>query len=140
MSRQLSLSQLPAGCTLVRAEMADGCTYNVDDAEAARRIEFGDVKFRAMPGGINGDLVIPFLYRVLRLDPHRFTFDLPSSITGNGSARTGYGGSSSNGHREGFVFEKGKPDHPVGRLFFLSVDRRFADRDPTDRKDFEVLK
>lgn len=139
--RQLTLSAL-TGCTLIRYETADGCAQNLDEREAARRIEYGDIKFRPMPGDITGDLVEPFLYHVLRLDPHRFCFDLPASVKGVGSSRTGHGGHGG-GSREGFVFRRGgdgKPaGNPIGRLFFLSYDRKFAERDPTDRADFERL-
>jgi hypothetical protein len=127
------------GATVIRFESADGCSYNVDDEEAQRRIGFGDTKFRAMPGSVVGrEDVHAYLYRVLGLDPHRYAFDLPSTVYGTGASRTGHGGGS--GSREGFVFERGKPDHPVGKLFFLTHDRRFREGDPECRADFEELR
>lgn len=137
MSPRPSLRDL-TGATLIRFESADGCSYNVNAEEAERRIGFGDVRFRGMPGNVSGDMVIPFLYLALRLDPHRYVFDLPSTVTGTGSSRTG-AGANGGGSREGYVFERGKPDHPVGKIYFLTHDRRFSERDPEDRRDFEML-
>lgn len=129
-----SLSSLPTGCTLLRFEGADGLTHNVDDDEARRRIGFGDTKFRAMPGGINGDLVEPYLYAVFRIDQHRFVWDLPRSVTSLGA--------TSAGTREGTLHtrEGGRNSPPVGRVFFMTTDRRFAESDPSDRRDFEAMR
>ncbi len=84
---------------------------------------------------MSGDDVEPYLYRLLRVDPHRFVFDLPSSMKSNGAV--------SAGSREGFVFARGpggKPDgNPVGKVIFLTYDRKFSERDPADRRDFEEM-
>jgi hypothetical protein len=96
------------------------------------------VKFRALPSQAVGDLLEPYLYQVLRLDPHRFVFDLPSSMRGVGGSRVGAGGSGG-GTKEGFVFERGKPDHPVGKVIFLTTDRKFREADPESRADFERM-
>lgn len=138
--RQASLSDI-TGATLIRYESA-GTAINIDGTEADNRIGHGGVSFRAMPGHITGDMVIAYLYHVLRIDPHRFVFDLPSTCLGTGSTRTGIGGAKG-GNREGYVFRRG-PDgkatgNPVGKIYFLSGDRKFSERDPEDRRDFERL-
>lgn len=134
-----SLSDV-TGATLIRFETADGLKYNFDDAEAARTIGFGGIDFRAMPSTVTGDLIEPFLYRLLRLDPHRFVFDLPSSMRGTGSTRTGNRG---NLEQEGFVFSRGsdgkRDGRPVGKVIFLNRDRRFREYDPECREDFERM-
>jgi hypothetical protein len=131
------------GATLIRFEMADGCRYNVDDDEARNRIGFGDLKFRAMPGAVTGDMVVPYLYAVSRLDPSRFVFELPSTMTGTGSTRVGAGQTSGAGSREGFIFQRGETGkaegNPVGKVIFMTYDRRFREGDPTDRRDFERM-
>lgn len=143
MSRPQATLRDFTGATLIRFESADGLTVNVDDDEARRRIGFGDVKFRGMPGDITGPIVDAYLYRVLGLDPHRFVFDLPSSMRGTGSTRAGYGGSTA-GSREGFVFRRGKDGRaegsPVGKVYFLTYDRKFREGDPESRADFEELR
>ncbi len=122
------------GATLVRYETTDGCAQNIDGDEAENRIGHGGVSFRAL-AGVSGDDVEPYLYRLLRLDAHRFVFDLPSSMKSNGAV--------SAGSREGFVFRRGgngKPEgSPVGKVIFLTYDRRFSERDPGDRSDFERM-
>lgn len=132
------------GATVVRFEMADGCSYNVNDDEAAARITYGDLKFRGMPGSVTGDMVEPYLYAISRLDPHRFIFDLPSSMKGTGSTRVGAGATSGAGSREGFIFQRGKDGkadgRPVGKVIFLTYDRQFREGDPTDRRDFEAMR
>lgn len=137
MKHRLSLSDV-TGATLIRFETADGLKCNLDDEEAERRIGFGGVDFRALPGGASGDMIEPYLYRVLRLDPHRFVFDLPSSMRGTGSTRTGSRGSLD---QEGFVFQRGvdgkAEGRPVGKVIFLNRDRRFREVDPECRDDFE---
>lgn len=127
-----SLSDV-TGATLIRFERADGLTFNVDDEDARRTIGHGGIDFRAMPGTINGDMVVPYLYRVLRLDPHRFIFNLPKSMTSNGAV--------SAGSREGFVHlrELGTNSNPVGKVIFLTYDRKFTERDPGSRDDFERM-
>lgn len=127
MSRRLSLADI-TGCTLVRFESADGCALNVDPAT----ISHGSVDFRALPAHAFGEHIEQWLYRVLRLDPHRFVFDLPRSL---------YGGAGT-GTREGTVHlrEHGKSSPPVGRVFFMNSDRRFREGDPQDRRDFEALR
>lgn len=131
-----------SGATVIRYESA-GTAVHIDEREAARRIGHGGVKFRAMPGGVTGDDVERFLYACLGIDPHRFVFDLPSSVKGTGSARTGHGGAKP-GDREGFVFARGDDGKatgsPVGKVIFLTSDRRFREGDPEDRRDFEALR
>lgn len=128
------------GSTLIRFETADGLKYNYDSEEAARTIGHGGIDFRALPGGAVGDVVEPYLYALLRLDPHRFVFDLPSSMRGTGSSRSGNRGSRD---QEGFVFKRGadgKADgRPVGKVIFLTRDRKFSERDPSSRDDFERM-
>lgn len=135
MSRTRATLSNITGATLVRFETADGLTQNIDSEEAGRRIDHGRINFRAM-AGVSGDDVVPYLYRLLSLDPHRFVFDLPSSMTTNGAV--------SSGSREGFVFQRGaggKADgRPVGKVIFLSYDRKFVERDPGDREDFEAMR
>lgn len=135
---QLSINDI-TGATLIRFETADGGARNIDNEEA-NRIGFGDVKFRALPGGVTGDMMEPFLYHVLRLDPHRFVFDLPSSMRGTGSTRSG---NRAGLDQEGFVFRRGadgKADgRPVGKVIFMNHDRQFREGDPGDRRDFERM-
>lgn len=137
-----SLSDV-TGATLVRFERADGLTYNVNDEEAERTIGHGGIDFRALRGDVSGDLLEPYLYRLLRLDPHRYVFDLPTSMRGTGATRAGYRGAASAGSKEGFVFLRGSDGkatgRPVGKIIFLSYDRKFKERDPQDRSDFERL-
>ncbi len=135
MTARSTLSDV-TGATLIRFERADGVAMNVDAREAERTIGHGSVAFRAMPGDVSGDEVPAYLHAVLRLDPHRYVFDLPASMRTNGAR--------SSGRREGFAFERdiatGKPSgSPIGKVIFLNYDRRFADRDPQDRRDFERL-
>lgn len=131
------------GGTVIRFETVDGLRYNIDDEEAARRVQHGGLAFRGMPGHITGDMVEPWLYGVLRLDPHRFVFDLPSSMKGTGSTRTGAGRTSGAGTREGFVFQRGRDGkaegRPVGKVIFMTTDRKFDERDPECREDFERM-
>lgn len=143
MSRPLTLSAFSgSGATVIRYESA-GMAVNLTEEEARRRIGHGGIKFRAMPGGVIGEDVDRFLYACLGLDPHRFVFDLPSSVRGTGATRAGHGGAKP-GDREGFVFRRGDggkaEGEPVGRLFFLTRDRRFREGDPEDRRDFEALR
>lgn len=133
------------GATLVRFEMADGgVCVNIDDEEAARRISYGDTKFRCMPGAVTGDMVEPYLYAISGLDPHRVLFDLPSTMRGTGSTRVGFGATSGAGAREGFIFQRGEDGRaegrPVGKVIFMTYDRRFSERDPESRDDFEELR
>jgi hypothetical protein len=134
-----SLSDV-TGATLVRFETADGLRYNFDDEEASRTIGHGGIDFRAMPGDASGDMLEPYLYRLLRLDPHRYVFDLPSSMRGTGSTRSGTRG---NLEREGFVFMRGRDGkrdgRPVGKVIFLDRDRKFREGDPACRDDFERM-
>lgn len=134
MTARASLSDI-TGATVVRFESADGCSFNVNDAEAQRRIAYGDTKFRVLPGDVSGDQVEAYLYAILRLDRHRFVFDLPASMRSNGAV--------SGGHREGFVFQRGADGRadgrPVGKVIFLTYDRKFRERDPSDRADFERM-
>jgi len=131
-----------SGGVVIRYESAGTATH-IDEREAARRIGHGGLKFRIMPGGVLGEDVDRFLYAALGIDPHRFVFDLPSSVRGTGSTRTGHGGAKP-GDREGFVFARGKdgkPDgDPVGKVIFLTSDRRFREGDPESRTDFEALR
>lgn len=140
---RLRLSDL-CGHRLVRFEMADGHSYNIDDEEAAKRIGHQEVIFRAIPGDVTGEMLIRYLYAVSRIDPHRFVFDLPSSVSGTGSARTGYGGGTrGNRTQEGFIHMRGPdgkphPDaRPVGRVIFATPGERMRDDDPESRADFE---
>lgn len=130
-----SLSDI-TGATLVRFETADGLRHNIDDEEADRRISYGGVQFRALRGDISGEDVEAYLYALLRLDRARFVFDLPSSMKSNGAV--------SHGHREGFVFQRGADGkatgRPVGKVMFLSYDRKFSERDPGDRHDWEAMR
>jgi len=142
-SNRLGLSDL-CGHRLVRFEMADGTSYNIDDDEAARRIQHQSTMFRAVPGDVTGDVLLRYLYAVSRLDPHRFVFDLPSSMLGTGSTMSGAGGSvRGNRTQEGFIHLRGsdgKPAHgtrPVGRVIFATQGERFRDDDPESRTDFE---
>lgn len=141
MTRTASLQDF-TGATVIRFETADGCARNIDGEEAGR-ITFGDTKFRGIPGSVTGDMVEPYLYRVLGLDPHRYVFDLPSSMRGTGATRVG-AGSNAAGSREGFVFARGDDGRadgrPVGKVIFLTYDRRFREGDPEDRRDFEALR
>jgi len=131
------------GAYLIRAELTDGRKINVNDDEMRRPIAWGDVKLRAMPQSLVGHEVDVFLYRALGLDPHRFVFDLPGSVYGTGSHRSGAGGHAG-GDKEGFVFRRGddgrKEGDPVGRIFFMTSDRRLREVDPQDRQDFEALR
>lgn len=124
------------GATVVRFESADGGKINLDDAEAQRRIEHGSLKFRGMPGQVNGELVIPFLYMALGIDQHRFVWDLPRSMTSNGSV--------SAGERSGFLFARGRDGkadgRAVGKVTFLTTDQRLRERDPESRSDFEEMR
>lgn len=135
MSPRPTLSDI-TGATLVRFETADGLSQNIDGEDAERRISYGGVQFRAMRGDISGENVERYLYALLRLDPARFAFDLPSSMRSNGAV--------SAGNREGFVFQRGrdgKPDgRPVGKVIFLTTDRRFREHDPADRRDWEAMR
>jgi hypothetical protein len=128
------------GATLVRFETADGLKCNFDDDEAARTISHGGINFRGLRADVTGDMLEPYLYRLLRLDPHRFVFDLPSSMRGTGSARSGTRG---NRNQEGFVFSRGADGkasgRPVGKVIFLPSDRKFSERDPACREDFERM-
>lgn len=143
MMARLRLSDL-CGHRLVRFEMADGNRYNVDDEEAAKRIGHQNTMFRAVPGDATGDTLIRYLYAVSRLDPHRFVFDLPSSMTGTGSTRAGFGGSTrGNRTQEGFIHMRG-PDgkplqngRPIGRVIFATPGEKMRDDDPESRTDFE---
>ncbi len=131
------------GATLVRFETIDGMRRTFDEhGDEARQIQHGDLRLRALPAQAQGDMLEPYLYRLLRLDPHRFVFDLPSSMRGTGSTRVG-GGSGGGGTREGFVFERGgdgrKDGRPIGKITFLTYDRKFKERDPNSREDFEAI-
>lgn len=142
-TNRLHLSDL-SGHRLVRFEMADGCSYNVHDDDAAHTIGHSETKFRAIPGDVTGDVLVAYLYRVSGIDPHRFVFDLPSSMGGTGSTRSGAGGSTrGNRTQEGFIWLRGadgKPNmstRPVGKVIFASPNERMRDDDPTARTDFE---
>lgn len=124
------------GATLIRFESADGLRINLDDTEAQRRIEHGSMSLRGLPGHINGDLVEPYLYAVLRIDPHRFVWDLPRSMKSNGAV--------SGGERSGFLFARGQDGkaegRAVGKVTFLTTDRRLREVDPESRADFEEMR
>lgn len=132
MTRAPTIADFTGG-TVIRIEMADG---------TARHIDGGQTKFRAMPGNITGADVDAYLYAATGLDPHRVVFDLASTMRGTGSTQSG-SGTPRSGHREGFIFQRGangKADgNPIGKVIFLTHDRRFAERDPSDRADFERL-
>ena len=134
-----TLSQL-SGHQLVRFEMADGGRINIDDDEADRRIGHQDVKFRHVPGDVTGERLLVLLYRVSGLDPHRFIFDLPSSMLGTGSTRSGTRGVLD---QSGFIFARGPngkaTGNPVGKVIFAHPSEKLRDDDPTDRRDFERL-
>ncbi len=135
-----SLSDV-TGATLVRFETIDGLRRNIDEnGEEARAISHGGVNFRALPPQAQGDFLEPYLYRLLRLDRARFVFDLPSSMRGTGATRTGAGGQMG-GSREGFVFERGQDGKangsPIGKIIFMTSDRKFRELDAHDRRDFE---
>jgi len=134
-----TLSQL-SGHQLVRFEMADGGRINIDDEEASRRIGHQDVKFRHVPGDVTGERLLVLLYRVSGLDPHRFVFDLPSSMLGTGSTRTGTRGVLD---QSGFIFSRGvsgrASGNPVGKVIFARPSEKLRDDDPTSRQDFERL-
>ncbi len=140
---QPSLSDV-TGATLVRFETIDGTRRSIDaNGDEAKAIQFGGMALRALPGQAQGDMLEPYLYKLLRLDPHRFVFDLPSSMRGTGATRVGAGGGAGSGTREGFVFERGndgKPNgRPIGKVTFLTYDRKFRERDPNSREDFEGI-
>lgn len=141
MTRPLTLSAF-SGATVIRYESA-GTAVHIDEREAARRVGHGGVKFRAMPGDVTGTDVDRFLYACLGIDPHRFVFDLPSTVRGTGATRTGHGGAKP-GDREGFVFQRGTDGRaagsPIGKVIFLTSDRRFREGDPESRGDFEALR
>jgi hypothetical protein len=126
-SRPLSFSDI-TGCTLVRFERADGLAVNHDP----RTIEHGGIDWRALPQAAIGPEIERWLYAVLRLDEHRFIFDLPRTLYGHAGVGT----------REGTVHlrEHGKNSPPVGKVYFMTNDRRFREGDPTDRRDFESLR
>jgi hypothetical protein len=131
------------GATLIRAEFTDGRRVSLADDNPGRAIEHGETKFRAMPPQVIGDMVEQYLYRALGLDRARFVFDLPGSVKGVGSHRSGTGGHGG-GDRHGFVFRRGndgKADgEPVGRIAFLTTDQKTRDGDPQDRHDFEAFR
>jgi hypothetical protein len=103
------------------------------------------VRFEGAPGGpFDGDGrwrgVRDFehgtLCRTFGLDPHRFYFDLPSTVRGIGPNTRG-AAMMAGGRRRiaGFVFMSGR-DEPVAKLTICFDAERFSDGDPSDRRDF----
>ena len=103
------------------------------------------MRFEGRPGGpFNGDAkwrgVRDFehgtLCRALGLDPHRFFFDLPSTVRGVGPNTRG-GGALRAGRRliNGFVMMSGDPE-PVAKLTICFASEKFRDDDPDDKRDF----
>lgn len=78
--------------------------------------------------------------RAFSLDPARFSFELPSSVRGIGANQQGHGGGASARYQSGFVF-LGAPgkSNPVAKLTIARDGDKFADVDPTSRRDWENL-
>jgi hypothetical protein len=76
------------------------------------------------------------LCQAFGLDPHRATFDLPSTARGVGSAS---GLTRRKGLINGFVFYPGQ-DEPIGVLTFAVAGERFPDVDPGDLRELFALR
>ncbi len=76
------------------------------------------------------------LCRTFGLDPHRFFFDLPSTVRGIGPNQVGRGRIPTGRRRiNGYVMMTGR-NEPVGKLSICFDAERFRDDDPGDRRDF----